>query len=177
MDFPVDTVNRNLLFTTFLEKEGKLNRPQIIRFLMDHARNMEHTWDNMQVLVANITLAADQQPEPKTPARWRSLNLFRTPEARGPSQTKTGIDASLDDMVSTPNFVSPLQMGNFPAVLPDILSPMKSPLPEVGGTLDAQSPSPTRRKITDRLSRGVVGGRSHKVPELSLMKSGKSEKN
>ena len=37
LNFPVDTVNRSLLFTNFLEKEGKIHRPQIIRFLMDHA--------------------------------------------------------------------------------------------------------------------------------------------
>ena len=43
LNFLVDTVNRSLLFTAFLEKEGKINRSQIIRFLMDHARKMEHT--------------------------------------------------------------------------------------------------------------------------------------
>ena len=37
LNFPVDTVNRSLLFTNFLEKDGKINRAQIIRFLMDHA--------------------------------------------------------------------------------------------------------------------------------------------
>ena len=37
LNFPVDTVNRSLLFTNFLEKDGKINRSQIIRFLMDHA--------------------------------------------------------------------------------------------------------------------------------------------
>ena len=30
LNFPVDTVNRRLLFINFLEKEGKINRPQII---------------------------------------------------------------------------------------------------------------------------------------------------
>ena len=61
-NFSVDTVNRGLLFTNFLEKEGKINRPQIIRFLLDHARNIERTWDNMQTLVSNIRLAEEQQP-------------------------------------------------------------------------------------------------------------------
>ena len=75
MSFPVDTVNRSLLFTAFLEKEGKINRSQIIRFLMDHAQKMEHTWDNMQVLVANITPASGPQSEPKTPARNRNPRL------------------------------------------------------------------------------------------------------
>ena len=106
-----------------MEKEDKPNCPQIIRFLMDHARNMEHTWDNMQVLVANITPAVDQQPEPKTPVRRRTHDLFQTPEGGGPSQTKTGTNASSDDMVSTPDFVSPLRMGNFLAVLEDIFTP------------------------------------------------------
>ena len=143
LSFPVDTVNRSLLFTAFLEKEGKINRSQIIRFLMDHARKMEHTWDNMQVLVANISLASGPQPEPKTPARRKSPDLFRTPQAGGPSETKTGPDASPDDMVSTPDFVSPLTVGNFPPVLADILSPAKTPLPEVAGPSGAHSPSPT----------------------------------
>ena len=68
---------------------------------------------------------------------------------------KTGADASLDDMVSTPDFVLPLQMGNFPAVLSDILTPLTTPLPEVGGTLAAYSLSPTRWKTTDPFSRGA----------------------
>ena len=105
--------------------------------------------------MANITLAADQQPEPKTPVRRRSPDLFRTPKAGGPSQTKTGTDASPDDMVGTPDFVSPLQMGNFPAVLADILTPLKTPLPKVGGTSSAYFLSPTPRKTTDPLSRVI----------------------
>ena len=36
-----------------------------------------------------------------------------------------------------------------------IFSPIKIPLPEVGGPLGAHSPSPTRRKLTDPLSRGI----------------------
>ena len=59
LDFPVDTVNRSLLFTAFLEKEGKINISQIIWFLMDHARSMQRTWDNMQLLVSNLKSAAD----------------------------------------------------------------------------------------------------------------------
>ena len=54
LSFPVDIVNRSLLFTSFLEKEGKINKPQIIRFLQDHAQNMERTRDNMQTLVSNM---------------------------------------------------------------------------------------------------------------------------
>ena len=170
MSFPVDTVNRSLLFTAFLEKEGKINRSQIIRFLMDHARKMEHTWDNMQVLVVNISLASGPQPEPKTPARRKSPDLFRTPEAGGPSETKTGPDASPDDMVSTPDFVSPLTVGNFPPVLANILSPVKIPLPEVAGPSGAHSPSPTRRRFTDPLSRGVrQTPRSEASPSLREM--------
>ena len=47
LNFPVDTVNGSLLFTNFQEKNGKINRPQIICFLMDHAQKMETTWDKM----------------------------------------------------------------------------------------------------------------------------------
>ena len=56
LNFPVDIVNRSLLFTNFLEKDGKINRAQIIRFLMDHAQKMEATWDKVQVLVSNVVL-------------------------------------------------------------------------------------------------------------------------
>ena len=56
-------------------------------------------------------------------------------------------------MVSTPDFASPLQMGNFPAVLSDILIPMRTPPPEVEGITAGQpSPSSTRRKMTDPLA-------------------------
>ena len=112
-------------------------------------------WDNMQLLVLNLKPAADQQREPKTPIWQRTPDLFQTPEARGPSQTKTGADASPDDMVSTPDFASPLQMGNFLVVLADVLTPLRTPLPKVGRTSDAHSPSMTCRKVTDPFSRGV----------------------
>ena len=69
LSFPVDVVNRSLLFTNFLEKEGKINRPQIIRFLLDHARNMERTWDNMQTLVSNMKSAEEQKTSQETPIR------------------------------------------------------------------------------------------------------------
>ena len=106
LDFPVDIVNRSLLLTNFLEKEGKINRPQIIRFLMYHARNIEHTWDNMQTSVLNIRPAEEERPEQETPVRQKTPHLFTTHEAGGASQTKTGADASPDDMVSIPDFVS-----------------------------------------------------------------------
>ena len=67
-------------------------------------------------------------------------------------------------MISTPDFISPLTMGKFPPVLADILSPVKIPLPEVVGPSGAHSPSPTRRKFTDPLSRGV---RRNPSPEAS----------
>jgi hypothetical protein len=105
LNFPVDTVNRSLLFINFLEKEGKINRPQIIQFLMDHARNMECTWDNMQTLVSNIKSAEEQQPAQETPDQQRTPNLFKTPEAGGSSQTRTDAADSPDDMVSTSDFV------------------------------------------------------------------------
>lgn len=55
LNFPFDTVNRCLLFTTQLEKEDKLNRGHIIRFYLDHSQKMEKTWENMVELVANMT--------------------------------------------------------------------------------------------------------------------------
>ena len=77
LNFPVDTVNRSLLFTNFLEKDGKINRQQIIRFLMDHARKMETTWDKMQVLVSNVQPKDEQRPKPATPVRQTTPDIFQ----------------------------------------------------------------------------------------------------
>jgi hypothetical protein len=123
LSFPVDVINRSLLFTNFLEKEGMINRPQIIRFMQDHARNMERTWDNMQTLVSNMKPAEELKMAQETLLRQKTPELFKTPEAGGPSKSKSGAEASPDDMISTPDFVSPLQMGNFPPALTEILTP------------------------------------------------------
>lgn len=55
LSFLVDNVNRSLLFSARLEKVSKLNWGEIIRFLLDHSRNMERTWEHMQELAANMT--------------------------------------------------------------------------------------------------------------------------
>ena len=176
LNFPVDIVNRGLLFTNFLEKDGKINRAQIIRFLMDHAQRMESTWDKMQVLVSNMRGRDGQQTETVTPPKQTTPDIFKTPEHGGPSQPKSRGDASPDDRVSTPDFISPLQVDNFPKVLADILSPIKAPAPEVGGPSGAHSPSPTRRKLTDPLSRGIKRTPSPEAsPSLRMPDSGESE--
>lgn len=47
LNFPIDNVSCSLLFSTRLEKEGKLNQGQIIRFLPDHSRKIERTGEQM----------------------------------------------------------------------------------------------------------------------------------
>ena len=54
LSFPVDMVNRALLFTEDLEWDEKLNCGQIIRFLLDHGRKMEKTWVKMLYLVNHL---------------------------------------------------------------------------------------------------------------------------
>ena len=54
LGFPVDIVNRAFLYTENLERDEKLNRAQIIRFLLNHNRKMEKTWGKMQELVNNM---------------------------------------------------------------------------------------------------------------------------
>ena len=67
-------------------------------------------------------------------------------------------------------------MDNFSKVLADILSPIKAPPPEVGGPSGAHSPSPTRRKMTDPLSRGIKRTPSPEAsPSLRMPDSGESE--
>ena len=105
---PPTTVNRSLLFTNFPKKEGKINQPLIIRFLPDHTRNMERTWDNMQTLVSNMKPAKEQELAQEAPVRQKTPDMFKTPEAGGPSKTKSDAEASPHDMVSIPDFVSPL---------------------------------------------------------------------
>ena len=72
LSVPIDVVNRSLLFTNFLEKKGKINRPQIIRFLLDHARNMERTWDNMQTLVSHMKPAEEPNTAQETHVRQKT---------------------------------------------------------------------------------------------------------
>ena len=50
LNFPVDTVNRSILFTAGLEKEDRMTRGQMIKFLLEHGRKMERTWEKMQLL-------------------------------------------------------------------------------------------------------------------------------
>ena len=50
---PIDVVNKARLFDAKLDKEEKLSRANVIRFLNDQARKMERTWEQMQTLVAN----------------------------------------------------------------------------------------------------------------------------
>lgn len=61
LNFLVDTVNQSLLFKACLEKEGKLNRGQMICFLVDHNRKMEETWEQTQEMAANMTLAGPEE--------------------------------------------------------------------------------------------------------------------
>lgn len=57
VSLPIDIVNRSLLLSARLEKEGNLNCRQIIRFVLDHNRKMERIWEQMQELAANMTPA------------------------------------------------------------------------------------------------------------------------
>ena len=75
---------------------------------MDHAQKMEATWDKIQVLISNVRPRNGQRPEPVTPIKQTTPDIFKTPEAGGPIKSKSEPDASPDDRVSTPDFASPL---------------------------------------------------------------------
>ena len=74
VDFPVDTANRARLYDRSLEGMDTKNLSKIIRFLMDHSKEMDKTWSKMRTLVTNMTTAAPtscgtQLPEQLLPSR------------------------------------------------------------------------------------------------------------
>lgn len=54
VSLPLDVLNKARLFEEQLEKEEKLSRGHIIRYLGDQARKMERTWGHMQLLVKTL---------------------------------------------------------------------------------------------------------------------------
>lgn len=53
LTLPVDVVNKARLFNERLEREDKVSRGYIIRYLNDEARKMEKTWEQIKLPVEN----------------------------------------------------------------------------------------------------------------------------
>jgi hypothetical protein len=146
LSFPADTVNRALLFTENLERDEKLNRGQIIRFLLDHSKKMEKTWSRMQELIRNMF------PPPPIAAGTQTPEA---PSATPVSDAGTSQDtpASFNDMVGTPDFEtqsswSALSLPNSEALrkwqhaMPEGWSPVSPPTFRI----PSESPSPDQRR-------------------------------
>ena len=153
--FPVDTVNRSLLYTEQLEKEEKLNRSQIIRFLHDHSRKMEVTWTKMQLLAGSLL---HNTPEPAgTPM---SEAPRKVPERGGPSGTPPTALPEPFDFLSTPPAGSPMDWHNIPLPSTETLATWRNVMPEgfsqespPAFRLPGDTPPGPRRKTTPRASR------------------------
>ena len=111
LNFPADTVNRALLYTKNLERDEKLNRAQIIRFLLDHSRKMEKTWGKMQELANNMAsglprASETQLPEDPTatPEKATTSGTPPKPLAGTPRVNQGGFV----DLIGTPDLVSPI---------------------------------------------------------------------
>lgn len=83
LNFLVDSINQTLLFRGRLEKEDKVNRGQIIRFLLDQNWKMESTWEQMRELMANMT---PEGPEARRTSKLEDLatsqQVIPTPKPR-----------------------------------------------------------------------------------------------
>ena len=148
LSFPVDTVNRALLFTETLERDEKLNRGQIIRFLLDHGRKMEKTWSRMQELVRNMFPPPPIAAGPQSP----DVPILTPATDAGTSQ---GTPASFNDLVGTPDFGTPnswssLTLPNTEAfrkwqqAMPEGWPPVSPPTFRI----PSESPSPDRQRGT-----------------------------
>lgn len=64
-------VNRARLFDERFEREEKLNRGHIIRYLNDQVRKIEKTWTKMQLFVGNMepVRQGTQTPDLSTPTK------------------------------------------------------------------------------------------------------------
>ena len=124
LTFPVDTVNRSLLYTEELEKGERLNRSQIIRFLIDHGRKMEGTWEKMQVLVSNMSVAFPPSQGTQTPVTPTVTPDKATPSGLAP------IPGDVFDLVGTPDFSSPMNWTNLPPLDTEVLKNWKGFSPE-----------------------------------------------
>ena len=146
LSFPVDTVNRALLFTENLERDEKLNRGQIIRFLMDHSRRMEKTWSCMQELVWNMF-----PPPPIAQGSQVPEDSAATPgPVAGVSQTTP---VGFNDMVGTPDFVSPMSWSTMSLPNSETLRKWQSAMQEGWSPMSPPSfripsklPSPDQRR-------------------------------
>ena len=111
LNFPVDTVNRALLYIENLERDENLNRAQIIRFLLNHSRKMEKTWDKMQELVNNMAPELPKPCEIQVPE-----DPIAIPIKAKTSGTPSGLSAGTSevnpggfvDLIGTPDLVSPM---------------------------------------------------------------------
>jgi len=196
LDFPVDTVNRSLLFTARLEKEGNLNRGQIIRFLQDHSRKMEKTWVLMQGLVAQLIPAGPEDRGTQAPQDLSTpVRVTTTPvEPMDPSGATPGSAEKPIDLGEIPEHVSPMSWSDLSPSSPGILSAWKgamlaslsppapslfrfpSPSPQAGEqptrNLDQEMASPSPPRTAPTTSTPLTGA-PRQPPEESP--AGKSE--
>lgn len=156
LEFPADTVNRSLLYTEELEKGERLNRGQIIRFLLDHGRKMEGTWEKMQQLVRNMSVAFPTSQGTQTPAAPTV-----TPVRAEPSGTSPGGAEAASDLFGTPDFASPMNWTNLPTLDSETLKNWKGISPEVNQLtplpfrIPDSTPRPRRRATMSPPRMGV----------------------
>ena len=164
LDFPVDTVNRSLLFTAQLEKEGCTNRGQIIRFLMEHSRKMETTWKLMQGLVANMKPEGPEERATQAPEDLATpVRVVTTPEPAAPAEAVAGGEEAPAPTMATPALLSPLTWANMPPLSTGTLRTWKdmvpgsaSPATPAPFRLPSASPPGIRRKSTSPISRRLA---------------------
>ena len=145
LSFPVDTVNRSLLYTESLEKQEKLTRGQIIRFLLDHSRKMETTWKKMQELVQHLIPEAPRACGTQVPEE----PLLTPEKASTPSGTPKATPGDFIDLAGTPELISPFSWSKTPHPSTGTIKMWQSMMPEglSQGTppvfrIPSESPSP-----------------------------------
>lgn len=75
----IDVVNKAKLFNEQMEKQEKLNRGHIIRYLSDQARKMEKTCRQMQLMVGSLVPKGSVQEGTQTQTRDPSLPICSCP--------------------------------------------------------------------------------------------------
>lgn len=150
LTFPVDTVNRSLFFDELLDKQGKVNRSHVIRFLLDHGRKMERTWGFMREMAEHFQEARPQPapakvleqpeeqqpqppqsgpPEPEEPAATL-VPAFATPERPATTAEEGGPSEPAEEALKAPEATTPMSWSHG---LPDLsmktLMTWKSVLP------------------------------------------------